>query len=1103
MQSRVILFCYAYIVGIVLAKVLRVDPAYIPILNSMTGLAGLLFIGYLIRPFFSRKSTSASLAMVLLILPALFLGYSRYTSENTVEDTRLGVIQMREGLLSYVPEVSLPDTSRIRFRSLAALDDDLRIVVKGELDARVPVLSADGVPQIDEAGRWKFRLVRLEQESQVITLAKNDAPGTDYLVPQPFTRVKKIEILGGPSSANVALYRVSNHIASFIRPGRDSTPLTILGRITADPVVFDFKTVLSITPLYVQYRTDGPFYRVEGGEVRATLKPGMSGYDRFARSDAYGYDVVVHGSASSARPAPNPGGFDQREFLRNHNVYGSISLFEAPGGPAPIDIVSPPQGAPRSGIPLVEFSLNLRDRMLRVFKMTMPYPQSAFLGAVTLGLRYGLQSTVYPWRGFGFSRAGQDSAPNLITDEFRYAGVNHVLAVSGLHVTIITVMFMGIFSLMRISRRVYVPAIILILIVFAIITGARPSTLRAVIMNSLFLLTWAYLDQGLRSSALLGVPVAAFLILLQNPMMIVDASFTLSFGAILSLALLTDPFYEILSRLKGNSFLAFIMVVTIATGVGIYRWSLLVTPAFWIPFVLLSALLFAAARRLTDKGVRFFGHISYSDVPASAGAFVAAQFGIQIGMMLPLSAYYFSRWPFAGAYANLIAIPLIGVVVQLGVMAGLIGFIPVIGLPIALVLNASNAVFSAFFLWISHVCTEIFPYPFVSRPSITFLIVYYIWCAAFIWHKPLWSGVRQWCEVKGPRRLKGPKGATVIVVAAALLSLAPLAFTPSAQRDKDLKITVLSVGYGSSILIETPAGKNVLVDAGFVEEVRGRHNSALRTVLPFLSYRGIRHFDYLVLTSPRPERAAGISYILKHCRVDQCVLPPGSDQENKWIRAIHAVLDARNPSLMNRWARWDTESIQAEPGQVLFEEEIGGKKLKFEVVEIAPDSGSVVLRVVYGNFAILLPSDLDYSEVTAMTEGLDPGRIAADILIVPAHGAALPEHYRTDLKGSVARAMSTSFDPLLKAVSPEWSIFEFGNPRPALGHTSRDALKVFEHTAAFFSDRLGEGRCLNTDSDMAVFISSDGASYEVSTMAERYREAGVFADEVAVLEVGF
>ena len=55
-----------------------------------------------------------------------------------------------------------------------------------------------------------------------------------------------------------------------------------------------------------------------------------------------------------------------------------------------------PQGAaePRAGNSLVEFSLYLRDEMVRVIKQTMPQPNSAFLGAVTVGLRYGMQNTV-------------------------------------------------------------------------------------------------------------------------------------------------------------------------------------------------------------------------------------------------------------------------------------------------------------------------------------------------------------------------------------------------------------------------------------------------------------------------------------------------------------------------------------------------------------------------------------------------------------------------------------------------------------------------------------------------------------------------------------
>ena len=182
-------------------------------------------------------------------------------------------------------------------------------------------------------------------------------------------------------------------------------------------------------------------------------------------------------------------------------------------GPSPIHIIVP-QGAdePRKGNGLVEFSLYLRDEMVRVIKQTTPQPNSAFHGALTLGLRYGMQNTVSIASDTYDSaivaplvNLGKDT-DLLIADEFRASGINHVLAVSGLHVTIITIMFIGIFVMLKVSKKVYVPFIIFALVVFAIITGARPSTLRAVIMNSLFLLTWGYMSEGVRASALLGVP---------------------------------------------------------------------------------------------------------------------------------------------------------------------------------------------------------------------------------------------------------------------------------------------------------------------------------------------------------------------------------------------------------------------------------------------------------------------------------------------------------------------------------------------------------------------------------------------------------------------
>lgn len=1147
-QGKVIFFCYAYVIGIVIAMLVPMDPVAVVPLN----VAAVLLVAGVVAHFAwgsRRPGTAPSSSRVLregllLLVAGALLGYARYMAANTVPDTRAGEIRVDNGVGDLRLDEPLDDTCRLRLRKIGETGQDVAIRLHGELDARVPVRDGEGNATLDAKARWRFRVARLPQASDVVVLRAADPVGTDYVVDQPFTRVTRVEVVRGDAAA-IGVYRLSNHIGSFVRPARAQSPVTILGRISADPRVYDFKTILTVTPYFVQFPAGGPFYRVEGGDIRVTIRPNTTNYAVFARTEAYGYDVEIQGELSAARPAANPGGFDDRRFLQNYNVYGVMSLFQPPGGASPIHAVRPAGRETRRGNPLVEFSLDLRDRMLRTLKLTLPYPHSAFLGAVTLGLRYGLQgveciqSDRYRGEGTDIFSAGtredrvHRGCEELIAEEFKESGVNHVLAVSGLHVTIIMVMFMGLFALLRMPQRVYVPAIIVVLIIFAIITGARPSVLRAVIMNSLFLLVWAYLGQGLRSSALLGVPVAAFLILLQNPLVIVDASFTLSFGAILSLALLTGPAYELLCRLRGNAFLAFLLILAGTTTVGILRWPLLVTPSYLVVHAIVCAAVVAVALALDRKGLRLPGKFAYAEIPPGAGAFLAAQFGIQLGMMLPLSAYYFSRWPFAGAYANLIAIPLIGVVVQLGAMAGLLGMIPAVGFYLGLVLSAANWVFSSAFLWLAHFAAALFPYPFVRRPSIRFLIAYYLLCALFVWHGAVWRWLTRSLE-----RVRPGRAAPALAFAGLVL----LASTPAWVRPREpgagtLRVTVLSVGYGSSILVETPQGRRILVDAGFVEHQRGRQNTALRTILPFLCHRGIRHLDALVLTSPRPERVAGAAFLLEHCWIDRLCVPPSlaglsegepyegfvgrfGDGETldeydpallrtmyeeivgnpSWPRrpSLAKALAQRGGSLPNRWAGWATPVQAVTSADTLFEEEGAGGTFRVEVLnpgtdgftEFPLDNEAVVLRLVYGRFAMLLTSDLHYRGQDHLADVYSADQLRADVMTVPHHGAALPPGGASSAKDSVEAQLRRSLNALLDKVRPATVITEFGNPRPVLFAQARDVEHTEELTARYLADRLGPEACLRTDRDMAVFVQSDGAGYAVRTQAEMNRLAG-------------
>jgi ComEC/Rec2-related protein len=1146
-----------FLAGIALAMMRPVDPRHLGLLNVATGVSFAAALGYLALRRSASRTTGAGFAgwdAVILLVPALILGYSRFLSSNTAPDMRIGSIRVAQGQAELRVDRPLADTHRIRLRKTGPLDQDLRIRLSGELDARVAVEDARGSAQMDAQNRWRFKRARLPQESDEVIIRRDDPVGTEYLVAQPFDRIVTAQWLGGARNGSLALVRVSNHMGSFVRPGRGSPPVRILGRISADPVVYDHKTVLPVTPEFIQFPAGGPYYRVEGGDIQISLKPELENYRTFSQTAAYGFDVQVEGELSMAGGATNPGGFDARRFLQNYNFHGLLSVFQAPGEPSPIRGVAPAGGDLRRGNEIVEFSLDLRDRMLRILKATTPYPHSAFLGGVTLGLRYGLQPAVCMFHSshrFG-REPGDPAAPaggceELIAEEFKESGVNHVLAVSGLHVTIVTVMFVGIFSLLRMPRKVYTPLIFLALVVFAIITGARPSVLRAVIMNSLLLLSWAYLDQGLRSSALLGAPVAAFLILLKNPLVLVDPSFTLSFGAILSLALFTGPCHEILCKLRGNNFLTLVLFVVATTWIGIRHWALLASPPFLGPYLVVWGLLAWGGHVLAKRGVRVLGSFGYADLPSGVGVFVAAQFAIQIGMMIPLSSWYFCRWPFAGAFANLIAIPLIGVVVQLGVIAGLLGTVPGIGPFVALVLGAANWLFSSAFLWIAHASSAVFPYPFVIRPTPGFLLSYYAICALFVGWRQILAWLGKVCRSARIDRRWAPGAA---FGALALCCLIPAGVWPRSQPPPGLNVTVLSAGYGSSILVETPGGRNLLIDTGFVQRDRGRRNEAIRTIIPYLCHRGIRRLDGLILTSPVPERAGGAAYLLEHLRVGSLVLPPGlkglkpkgtlEDFERalstldssrdydivqrrtmfgEWVGdpdwphrpSVARVLQTRGASLANRVAGWEVQEIEWSAGQVLFEEP-GTLAFRVEVLNPEPfdpaefpmENRSAVLRIVYGEFAMLVPSDLHFEGMGRLAQTASAEQLRSQILVMPHRGTAGPDPgVRGDWKSSLRTCFDRSLRPFLDKVNPECVIYEFGNPRPVLGERGREAVRIRELTGQYLQEVREDTRQLDTAGDLALMIHSDGKGYTLDTQAGRNRAAGSGEEPVDDLAVGY
>ena len=428
---------------------------------------------------------------------------------------------------------------------------------------------------------------------------------------------------------------------------------------------------------------------------------------RLAMPAAYGNEIEVTATYQPSEPPRNPHAFDYAAFLRQNGIETRMRAHIAH-----VQLLEE-----KRGNPLTALALRAKTDFLETFKRSVRAPASRIAAAATLGARRSVERIDY---------RGHD-----IAEMFRHAGVGHVLAVSGLHVSVIAVLLFALFRMTGASPRIFVPPLIFFLILFALLTGARPSSVRAVVMNSVILFTIAYFRCNLRTATAIGLSASAFVILLNNPLLLFAPSFLLSYGAVLSLIVLAPPFDRFLCTLRGFSALLFLLWFAALIAIGGWRFYWLTRPANLLALTGILWILTMVGSRLNNAMPRMW-NTGFARVHPLLRMFIAAQLAIQIGMMLPLSAWFFGRFPVAGILVNLVAIPTVGILVQLGMLLGLVGMIPVIGSLLALPFGAATALVGEFFLLIAFAGATLFPFAATPQPSVLQLGLYYLFVAAIL-----------------------------------------------------------------------------------------------------------------------------------------------------------------------------------------------------------------------------------------------------------------------------------------------------------------------------------------------------------------------------------
>jgi len=209
----------------------------------------------------------------------------------------------------------------------------------------------------------------------------------------------------------------------------------------------------------------------------------------------------------------NPGAFDYRTFLMRQGIFGAVYLN--------VDKIETIKDAPSSvwtrGMKGLE---NIRNRFYGFVMTRLDHRDGAHvLAALVTGIKHGM--------------------PPELRDQFARAGTSHLLAISGLHMGILSLIFffvfyriLWLFPQWMVTARARKIAGLLTLVplgLYLVFSGFSPSTQRAFVMIALFMTAFVIEKQTHPFNTLAG---AGIVILLIDPAALFSISFQLSFSAV-------------------------------------------------------------------------------------------------------------------------------------------------------------------------------------------------------------------------------------------------------------------------------------------------------------------------------------------------------------------------------------------------------------------------------------------------------------------------------------------------------------------------------------------------------------------------------------------
>lgn len=512
---------------------------------------------------------------------------------------------------------------------------------------------------------------------------------------------------------------------------------------------------------------------------------------------------------------------------------------------------------------------------------------------------------------------------------YKRNGIIHILAISGLHISIIGM------SLYRLLRRVALPIplaapmAVAVMYSYGVMTGMSTSALRAIVM---FCMHMAARLLGRTYDLLTALATAAILILLEQPLYLKHSGFLFSFHAVLAIGLFVPAMNHSLP-LK-------------------------------IPLV--------------QKSVQAF----------LSGVCISA-------VTLPVYVTFYYQFPFYSVLLNLLVIPLMSILMITGILTMAIG-------SICIPIGKITAFFSALILELYQkscaLCDKL-PYHnlIIGKPQ-TWQIIAYGSLLVFLvlFHKKIRPLIRYLILTGGIffLVLRVPMGLTV---------------------------TFLDVGQGDCIYIQSPTGKNYLIDGGS----SSRTGVGEYRILPYLKSKGVRRLEAVFITHPDRDHSNALPELIAAMNTD------GIPIKNLILPDIRTSDRSQEFQDLERMAKEAGLKVQyISRGQGIQEGDWSLQCLHPQAASAGMDSNSysTVLSLRYHGFSALFTGDIAGAGEQELVSYINDTKIISELTV---------------LKVSHHGSRNSTTEELLCLVNPAYAVISAGYGN-SYGHPHKELLERLE-----------------------------------------------------------